>query len=92
MDEKDPGNGWLPVRFANASVSDPNADAPHVGREFAQRAVIRPGTRHALILGAAVHAKRSWSIVPDLWEYPAFRVLQFAVALLAIVVALLTPA
>ena len=40
-----------------------------------------------------IRAIGRWSIVlPDFWDCPALRVLQLAIALLAIAVALITPA
>lgn len=73
-------------------MSDPNAEVPQSGGEFAWEVATRPGTPHALWVGAANPCFREVvDRMPDFWENPALRVLQLAVALLAIVIALLTP-
>jgi hypothetical protein len=49
------------------------------------------GTRRARRAGTANSIQGEESIVlPDFWEYPALRVLQLAIAILAIVIALAT--
>lgn len=76
--------------MTNATVSDANNETPRAQVVFAYPAAA-PLARGVPCGLAQPTRFRRWSIVlPDFWEYPALRVLQLAIAILAIVIALAT--